>query len=405
MPHVVEIAFKGNRREFFMWEGTEPPPLKAPVIVDADRGEDLGHVHSVGELATFRNKKAAHGNGGTAPNQKARRLATAADVRSHAAARIDDDDARRRSIERVRANSLVMKVTDAEWQWDRKKLTLYFTSERRVDFRTLVRELASLFHTRIELKQIGVRDEAKRLDGYGRCGRQYCSSSWLPELRPVNLGVAKDQRLSLNPSQISGACGRLMCCLRYEHEFYVSTRRRFPKEGKILRTAIGEEKVIANDLFRERVTLRSAEGESRIVALEELRAEFVVLGIPFPAPGATRTSVAEVTNDADEADEAQDSPGAAVDDVELTEVSLAETERVIVSADPTDDPVPSSARRAGPGTPGPVAAPPANREGADGEPRRGRRRGRRGGRRGRQGGDGSAPPSSGPSSPPPSPSS
>ena len=89
-----------------------------------------------------------------------------------------------------------------------------------------------MFRTRIELKQIGVRDEAKRLDGVGRCGRQYCSASWLPELRPVNLGVAKDQRLSLNPSQISGACGRLMCCLRYEHEFYVQSRKKYPKEGK-----------------------------------------------------------------------------------------------------------------------------------------------------------------------------
>ena len=135
-------------------------------------------------------------------------------------------------MERVKANDLVMKLSDAEWQWDRKKLTLYFTAEKRVDFRTLVRELASMFRTRIELKQIGVRDEAKRLDGIGRCGRQYCSASWLPELRPVNLGVAKDQRLSLNPSQISGACGRLMCCLRYEHEFYVQSRKRFPKEGK-----------------------------------------------------------------------------------------------------------------------------------------------------------------------------
>ena len=140
-------------------------------------------------------------------------------------------------MERVKANDLVMKLSDAEWQWDRKKLTLYFTAEKRVDFRALVRELASMFRTRIELKQIGVRDEAKRLDGIGRCGRQYCSASWLPELRPVNLGVAKDQRLSLNPSQISGACGRLMCCLRYEHEFYVQSRKRFPKEGKIIRTA------------------------------------------------------------------------------------------------------------------------------------------------------------------------
>jgi hypothetical protein len=176
-------------------------------------------------------------------------------------------------MERVRANNLVMKLSDAEWRWDRRKLTIYFTAEKRVDFRNLVRELAAMFRTRIELKQIGVRDEAKRLSGVGRCGREYCSASWLPELRPVNLGVAKDQRLSLNPSQISGACGRLMCCLRYEHDFYVQQRKRFPKENRIITTARGEEKVIANDIFRERVTLRNSEGETRVIPLGELRRE------------------------------------------------------------------------------------------------------------------------------------
>ena len=154
-----------------------------------------------------------------------------------------------------------------------EKLTLYFTADKRVDFRNLVRDLASLFRTRIELKQIGVRDEAKRLDGIGRCGRQYCSASWLPELRPVNLGVAKDQRLSLNPSQISGACGRLMCCLRYEHEFYVQSRKRFPKEGKIVTTKLGEEKVLSVDIFRERISLRGVEGEVRSLTLPEFKAE------------------------------------------------------------------------------------------------------------------------------------
>jgi hypothetical protein len=130
-----------------------------------------------------------------------------------------------------------------------------------------------MFRTRIELKQIGVRDEAKRLDGIGRCGRQYCSASWLPELRPVNLGVAKEQRLSLNPSQISGACGRLMCCLRYEHEFYVQSRKRFPKEGKVVTTSLGEEKVLSIDIFHERLTLRGVEGETRSLTLAEFRQE------------------------------------------------------------------------------------------------------------------------------------
>lgn len=273
MTHLVEVAFKGNRKEFYLWEGETPPPVRSAVVVEADRGEDLGLVHAIGELAEKRVRGVPHGLATAPPEKKVRRLATPEELRRHAELRAQDEDARRKAMERVRANGLQMKLTDAEWQWDRKKLTIYFTADKRVDFRQLVRELAAMFRTRIELKQIGVRDEAKRLDGIGRCGRQYCSASWLPELRPVNLGVAKDQRLSLNPSQISGACGRLMCSLRYEHDFYVAARKRFPKEGRIVRTARGEEKVLANDIFRERVTLRGADGETRIAPLAELRRE------------------------------------------------------------------------------------------------------------------------------------
>ena len=273
MDHLIEIAFKGNRKEFFLWEGEAPPPLRAPVIVDADRGEDLGRIYSTGELAQKRAAGVPHAPGPDGVQKRARRLATAEDVQRHDELRAQDESARRRAMERVKANNLLMKLSDAEWQWDRRKLTIYFTAEKRVDFRNLVRDLAALFRTRIELKQIGVRDEAKRLGGIGRCGREYCSASWLPELRPVNLGVAKDQRLSLNPAQISGACGRLMCCLRYEHEFYVQSRKRFPKEAKVLVTARGEEKVVANDIFNERVTLRNVEGETRIVPLADLKRE------------------------------------------------------------------------------------------------------------------------------------
>jgi cell fate regulator YaaT (PSP1 superfamily) len=273
MPHLVEVAFKGNRKEFFLWDYPDPPALNAAVIVDVDRGEDLGYVHALGEHAQKRNSGCAHGCGPLMPERKALRLATDKDRGLSKDLDRLNEDARRKAMERVRANGLGMKLSDAEWQWDRKKLTLYFTADKRVDFRNLVRDLASLFRTRIELKQIGVRDEAKRLDGIGRCGRQYCSASWLPELRPVNLGVAKDQRLSLNPSQISGACGRLMCCLRYEHEFYVQSRKRFPKEGKIVVTTLGEEKVISVDIFRERITLRGVEGETRFLNLSDFRQE------------------------------------------------------------------------------------------------------------------------------------
>jgi cell fate regulator YaaT (PSP1 superfamily) len=275
LASLVEIAFKGNRKEFFHWTGDDPLPLKAAVIVEADRGEDLGRVHATGTLAEQRAAGVPHRPTEEEPVAfSVRRLATDDEVKRSLELREQDEVARRRAMERVKANNLVMKLTDAEWRWDRRKLTIYFTAEKRVDFRNLVRELASMFRTRIELKQIGVRDEAKRLGGIGRCGREYCSSSWLPELRPVNLGVAKDQRLSLNPTQISGACGRLMCCLRYEHDFYVQQRKRFPKEGKLIETSKGEEKVVANDIFRERVTLRAADGEVRVVALAELRREW-----------------------------------------------------------------------------------------------------------------------------------
>jgi cell fate regulator YaaT (PSP1 superfamily) len=349
MPHLIEVAFKGNRKDFFLWDADELPPVKSAVIVDADRGEDLGFVHALGDLAAKRNAGSAHGYGAAGTTKKARRLATDEDVRREKELRTEDEVSRRKAMERVIANQLTMKLSDAEWQWDRKKLTLYFTAEKRIDFRTLVRELASMFRTRIELKQIGVRDEAKRLDGIGRCGRQYCSASWLPELRPVNLGVAKDQRLSLNPSQISGACGRLMCCLRYEHEFYAQSRKRFPKEGKAIKTKRGEEKVIANDIFRDRVTLRGEDGELRTILLADLRAEADEVGAPLPAVSVAAAAIQEVEQEIEQ---------------DFAEVTI----------EASDDELPQAS--------GPVDTSAPNDDSAA-ERRPHRRRGRRGGRRNR----------------------
>ena len=303
--HLVEVAFPGNRKEFFEWPEPDPPPVMAPVIVDADRGEDFGYVHAVGEAAEKRSRGCAHGCGyspGTSepapPARRVLRIASDADVRQAASIKKLSEDARRQAAEKVKGAGLQMKISDAEWQWDKRKLTLYFTAEKRVDFRNLVRDLASLFKTRIELKQIGVRDEAKRLDGIGRCGRQYCSASWLPELRPVNLGVAKDQRLSLNPSQISGACGRLMCCLRYEHDMYVAARKRFPKEGRTFSTPKGEVKVVATDIFRETVTVRVVEGEQRVVSLTDFSRETgFVSAATASAAVATSPEAAEIADD------------------------------------------------------------------------------------------------------------
>jgi cell fate regulator YaaT (PSP1 superfamily) len=380
MAHLIEVAFTGNRKGFFLWEGDAPPALKAAVIVDADRGEDLGHVHATGELAEVRCRGCAHGCGTTTPTERALRLATDDERSRWQQLQRDAEVARRAALELVKQHRLVMKISDAEWQFDGKKLTLYFTSEKRVDFRALVRDLAAQFRARIELKQIGVRDEAKRLSGVGRCGREYCSSSWLPDLRPVNLSVAKDQKLSLNPTQISGACGRLMCCLRYEHEFYVQQRKRFPKEGKILLTKQGEARVLANDIFNERVTLRNAEGEARVVALADLRRELDELaeavglsagfstpaaGVPMLAPDgpAFAPDLADVSAGTEEFDAGH---ATAAHHAELDELT----------ADHDDDDTADDEATAAPPT---GASTPPDAEAA----RARRRRGRRGGRRGR----------------------
>jgi len=362
VAHLVEVAFKGNRKEFFLWDYPDPPPLHAAVIVDVERGEDLGYVHSLGDLAQKRNGGCSHGCGNSLPERKALRLASERDRGQSKDLDRLNEEARRKAMERVRANNLGMKLSDAEWQWDRKKLTLYFTADKRVDFRNLVRDLASLFRTRIELKQIGVRDEAKRLDGIGRCGRQYCSASWLPELRPVNLGVAKDQRLSLNPSQISGACGRLMCCLRYEHEFYVQSRKRFPKEGKIVATKLGEEKVVSVDIFRERIVLRGVEGDMRTVSLADYKQETEQAGAP-----------ALVTNG-----EEEEAPEAIRPEEISPELMYTAEHPVFVPRANVSAPAPNGNGNGNGHGPG---------NGRDHESSGRRRRGRRGGRRGRGGED------------------
>jgi cell fate regulator YaaT (PSP1 superfamily) len=333
MPQTVEVRFKGIRRDFFLWpDDRDPLRPREAVVVQAERGLDFGHVASTDATAEKKcggctgcsTAGGADDSAARPDDSAARRLGDSAveesledtssphsptddradeppsrpaaepaaeppsrpaanlrpvlrraspdEIRTAEVLRRSEEDARRQAIEKARHHRLDMKVSDAEWQWDRGKLTLYFTAEKRVDFRALVRDLASAFRTRIELRQIGVRDEAARLTGIGRCGREYCCSSWLKELSPVSLALAKDQHLSLNPAQISGGCGRLLCCLKYEHEFYVAARKRFPREGKTVTTSRGVEKVIAVDIFRERVFLRCDEG-SRIIPLVQLREE------------------------------------------------------------------------------------------------------------------------------------
>ncbi|MBK8005401.1 MAG: hypothetical protein IPK12_16130 [Gemmatimonadetes bacterium] len=333
MPQTVEVRFKGTRREFFAWpDDREPLRLHEAVVVPAERGQDLGRVLTTGPSAEKKcgacsscavgagvaearsggravetsaepggaDEGSAVAVAGDAPAEEETpaapppapeppappadgkrgpklrqvlRRATQEDIRQANELRKQEDDLRQQAIAKVRQHKLEMRVSDTEWQFDRSKLTIYFTAEKRVDFRVLVRELAAAFKARIELRQIGVRDEAARLGGVGRCGREFCCSTWLKDLNPVSLALAKDQHLSLNPAQISGGCGRLLCCLKYEHEFYVAARKRFPREGKTLQTRHGAEKVVAVDIFRERVFLRSEGHGPRIIPLVQLREE------------------------------------------------------------------------------------------------------------------------------------
>jgi cell fate regulator YaaT (PSP1 superfamily) len=271
MPGFAEIRFKGTRKDYFSYVGLDVRPGQH-VIVQADRGEDLGEVAAVGAIA----ERKCSSSGGCAtptPERSVVRLARDDEVSRLRSLREDEDRVRAETRRLVTQHGLKMKVTEAEWQFDRNKLIIYFTAEKRVDFRQLVRDLARTFRARIELKQIGVRDEAALLGGVGRCGRELCCSTWLPELKPVSLQLAKDQRLSLNPAQISGCCGRLMCCLMYEHRTYVEARRRFPREGRTVRTSRGEEQVMAVDIWHDTVSLRGPDGERRTVSLDELKGE------------------------------------------------------------------------------------------------------------------------------------
>lgn len=274
MGTFAEVRFKGTRRGYFTLDPLLGELLSPgdPVVVEADRGEDLGWVSALGAIAE---RKCSSSGGCSTPTPELQilRRATPEEESRSVALRQEEEQVRTEVRTIVREAGLRMKVSEAEWQLDRGRLLIYFTAERRVDFRELVRTLAREYRTRIELRQIGVRDEAALLGGVGRCGRELCCSSWLPEIKSVSLQLAKDQNLSLNPAQISGCCGRLMCCLQYEHDTYIEARRRFPREGRILQTAKGEEQVVTVNIWGEQVTLRSVEGDTRTVSLDHLKEE------------------------------------------------------------------------------------------------------------------------------------
>ncbi|CAG7656273.1 stage 0 sporulation family protein [Paenibacillus allorhizosphaerae] len=237
MFSVVGVRFKKAGKIYYFDPSDLPVDKDSSVIVETARGVEYGKVvigrRTVGEADVV------------LPLKKVIRIADTQDAQL-----VEDNKQAAKNAfaicqEKIRDHQLRMKLVDVEYTFDRNKIIFYFTAEGRVDFRELVKDLASIFRTRIELRQIGVRDEAKMLGGIGPCGRILCCSSFLGDFEPVSIKMAKDQNLSLNPTKISGLCGRLMCCLKYEHDNYESAKDDLPRVGCEVITSFGNGRLIS----------------------------------------------------------------------------------------------------------------------------------------------------------------
>ncbi|MBD3170118.1 MAG: hypothetical protein GF307_11590 [candidate division Zixibacteria bacterium] len=257
------VEFKGYRRNVYYNYLDIPLKPGEYAIVQAERGEDLGKI--VRTASQFEIEKSAENP------LNLLRVAGTDDMDRLRVNRQKEEESFYECLSLIEKHGLKMKLVDVEFQYDCNKITFFFTAEKRVDFRELVKDLANIYKTRIELRQIGVRDEAKRLGGFGCCGLQQCCSSWLPEFSPVSTQHARDQSLSLNPSKISGNCGRLLCCLLYEHPVYEEITRKFPKPGEPCEVCRDVSVIDRVNLFREYVVARYEDGAEEKIPLLEYR--------------------------------------------------------------------------------------------------------------------------------------
>ena len=253
MPVVCGIKFRGTGKVYYFSPG-EVRDLQTgdQVIVETARGVEMGQV-AMPALEVDQSEIVAD-------LKPILRRATPADLLDAQNFRHQEPDAVIKCRELVAKLNLPMKITGAEYNYDGTRLTFFFTAEQRVDFRELVRELAHIFRTRIDLRQIGVRDEAKIMGGIGKCGRPLCCATWLSEFCPVSIRMAKQQDLPLSPMEISGLCGRLLCCLDYENDYYQEVKGRFPKVGKTIETPIGPGKVIRVSALKETTSVLMEDG-------------------------------------------------------------------------------------------------------------------------------------------------
>lgn len=262
MQRVVSVIFrKGGKAYYFDPEGLELATGDS-VVVKTARGIEFAEVVAPAQDVPDE----------IVPGQlkKVIRKANEGDLATVAENRSKEEEAFKVCQEKIAKHGLDMKLVDAEVIFDGSKTLFFFTSEERVDFRALVRELASIFKTRIEMRQIGVRDEAKIIGGLGPCGRRLCCTLFAGEFEPVSIRMAKEQNLPLNPMKISGICGRLMCCLRYEYETYREFNRRAPKKGTAVSTSFGDGKIVEYDVPRELCTIQLETGLTKQVPLCEV---------------------------------------------------------------------------------------------------------------------------------------
>lgn len=267
MIKVVGVRFKKAGKIYYF----DPNDLNIEkedfVVVETARGIEFGEcVIPIKEISEDEI---------VAPLKSVIRVAEKEDIEKHKENKIKEKDALAICLSKIEDHKLNMKLIDVEYTFDNNKVIFYFTADGRVDFRELVKDLATIFKTRIELRQIGVRDEAKMLGGLGPCGRTMCCSSFLGDFTSVSIKMAKEQNLSLNPTKISGICGRLMCCLNYEQSTYEDIRKRLPKVGSIVETEAGRGEVVNNNTVKESVKVKVKRGDEEVI--EEFKIEKITL--------------------------------------------------------------------------------------------------------------------------------
>ena len=253
MKRIIGVRFKRLGKIYFF----DPKWLEVKkgenVIVETSQGEEIAEVVVPNRM--IEEEKIV------APLKKVLRLASQRDLKHAEECRKKEKEAFEVCNKKIKEHNLEMTLTDVEYKFDNSKILFYFTADGRVDFRELVKDLASIYKTRIELRQIGVRDEVKRIGGNGVCGRELCCCSFLSDFETVSIKMAKEQNISLNPSKISGNCGRLMCCLKYEQEVYEEKLKRLPNVGAIVKTPDGKGEVDSIEILKEIVRVKFKDGE------------------------------------------------------------------------------------------------------------------------------------------------